>query len=324
MFLLLKNSAEFLSQFNCGSSTTCQTPQYSWRRIKDPLHSFAVGLSDSPDIKYARKVAAFLGTIHHEILFTIQEGVDALRDVIYHLETFDVTTIRAATPMYLMARKIRSLGIKMVLSGEGSDEIFGGYLYFHKAPDAKEFHEECVRKLFMLSKYDCLRANKATAAWGVEARVPFLDKEFIDYAMSIDPEERMCPGKKIEKELLRKAFQGYIPDEILWRQKEQFSDGVGYSWIDLLKKLAAEKVTDTMLASAKTKFPLQTPQSKEEYAYREIFDSWFKSPSAPLLVPVGPTIACSTPTALRWSKEFQSRADPSGRSVIDIHQSGGP
>lgn len=289
-----------------------------------PLHSFAIGLKDSPDLAYARKVATYLGTVHHEIVFTVQEGMDALRDVIYHLETFDVTTIRASTPMYLMARKIRSLGIKMVLSGEGSDEVFGGYLYFHMAPDAQEFHEETVRKLSMLSKYDCLRANKSMAAWGVEIRVPFLDKEFLDYAMSIDPQDKMCPGKKIEKEILRKAFEGYIPDEILWRQKEQFSDGVGYSWIDRLKKLAQDEVSDEMMARATQRFIKQAPLTKEEYYYRTIFEELFKSPSAPLTVPVGPSIACSTPTALRWSKEFQGRADPSGRAVLSIHQQSSP
>ena len=285
------------------------------------LHSFAIGLKDSTDLMYAKKVAQHLGTIHHEIIFTIQEAMNALRDVIYHLETFDVTTIRASTPMYLMARKIKSLGIKMVLSGEGSDEIFGGYLYFHMAPDAKEFHEECVRKLFMLSKYDCLRANKSTAAWGVEVRVPFLDKEFLDYAMSIDPQDKMCPGKKMEKTILREAFVGYLPDEILWRQKEQFSDGVGYSWIDHLKKHTSEAITDEMMTQAAERFSQQTPLTKEEYYYREIFDSLFHSPSAALTVPIGPSIACSTPTALRWSKEFQGRADPSGRSIRSIHHS---
>ncbi|MCW4018128.1 MAG: asparagine synthase B [Candidatus Bathyarchaeota archaeon] len=279
------------------------------------LHSFAVGLADSSDLKYAKKVADYIGTVHHEIIFTIQEGFDAVSDVIYHLETFDVTTIRAATPMYLMARKIKSMGIKMVLSGEGADEVFGGYLYFHKAPNEQEFYEETVRKLFLLSKYDCLRANKATAAWGVETRVPFLDREFLDFAMNFDPKEKMCSDDKIEKYVLRKAFEGYIPDEILWRQKEQFSDGVGYGWIDYLKQHAESTVTDEMMANAKIRFPTQTPTSKEEYYYRKIFDSYFVSPSAALTVPVGPTIACSTPTAFRWSKEFAKNADPSGRSV---------
>ncbi len=284
------------------------------------LHSFSIGLQDSPDLKHAREVATYLGTVHHEIIFTIQEGLDAIRDVIYHLETFDVTTVRAATPMYLMARKIKSMGIKMVLSGEGADEVFGGYLYFHMAPNAKEFHEETVRKLFMLSKYDCLRANKATAAWGLEVRVPFLDKEFMDVAMAIDPQEKMCPGTMMEKYILRKAFEGYLPENILWRQKEQFSDGVGYSWIDTLKKQAEEKVTDDMLAAAKKIFPEQTPSSKEEYLYREIFDSYFTNPTAALTVPIGPTIACSTPTAFRWSKEFAAMNDPSGRAVKSVHQ----
>ena len=283
------------------------------------LHSFAIGLPDSSDLSYAKKVADYLGTIHHEIIFTIEEAMNALRDVIYHLETFDVTTIRASTPLYLLARKIKSLGIKMVLSGEGSDEIFGGYLYFHMAPSAPEFQEECVRKLFLLSKYDCLRANKSTAAWGVETRVPFLDKEFLEYAMSIRAEDKMCPGKEIEKRILREAFAGYIPDEILWRQKEQFSDGVGYSWIDHLKKFTAEAITDEMLATAVTRFPQQTPLTKEEFYYRDIFDSLFHSPTAALTVPVGLSIACSTPTALRWSKEFQGKADPSGR-MISVHQ----
>ena len=284
------------------------------------LHSFSIGRQDSPDLKHAREVATYLGTVHHEIIFTIQEGLDAIRDVIYHLETFDVTTVRAATPMYLMARKIKSMGIKMVLSGEGADEVFGGYLYFHMAPNAKEFHEETVRKLFMLSKYDCLRANKATAAWGLEVRVPFLDKEFMDVAMAIDPQEKMCPGTMMEKYILRKAFEGYLPENILWRQKEQFSDGVGYSWIDTLKKQAEEKVTDDMLAAAKKIFPEQTPSSKEEYLYREIFDSYFTNPTAALTVPIGPTIACSTPTAFRWSKEFAAMNDPSGRAVKSVHQ----
>jgi len=267
--------------------------------------------------KIPTKKLDYIGTVHHEIIFTIQEGFDAIKDVIYHLETFDVTTIRAATPMYLMARKIKSMGIKMVLSGEGADEVFGGYLYFHKAPNKQEFYEETVRKLSMLSKYDCLRANKATAAWGVETRVPFLDREFLDFAMNFDPEEKMCSGDKIEKYVLRKAFEGYIPEEILWRQKEQFSDGVGYGWIDYLKKHAESSVSDEMMANAKTRFPVQTPQSKEEYYYRQIFDSYFSCPAAALTVPVGPTIACSTPTAFRWSKEFAKNADPSGRSVKD-------
>ena len=283
------------------------------------LHSFSVGLEGSPDMKYARKVAAHIGTVHHEIIFTIQEGLDAVQDVIRHLETFDVTSIRAATPMYLMARKIKSMGIKMVLSGEGADEVFGGYLYFHMAPTAKEFHEETVRKLFALSKYDCCRANKATAAWGLEARVPFLDKEFLDYAMSIDPTDKMCPGKKVEKSILREAFRDFLPDEILWRQKEQFSDGVGYGWIDCLKLQAEERVTNEMMADVAQRFPQQTPTSKEGYLYRTIFDRIFKNPAACLTVPVGPSIACSTPAAFRWSQEFATMDDPSGRAVKGVH-----
>jgi len=284
------------------------------------LHSFSVGLDGSPDMRYARKVADHIGTVHHEVTFTVQEGLDALRDVIYHLETFDVTTIRAATPMYLMARKIRSMGIKMVLSGEGSDEVFGGYLYFHMAPNANEFQEELVRKLSLLSKYDCLRANKATAAWGVETRVPFLDKEFMDYAMGIDPSQKMCPGAKAEKSILREAFEGVIPHEILWRQKEQFSDGVGYGWIDSLKRHAESQVTDLMMERAAEAFPAQTPTSKEQYCYRIMFDEFFKGKAAAMTVPVGPSIACSTPAAIEWSKAFKSMADPSGRAVIGVHE----
>ena len=285
------------------------------------LHSFSIGLEGSPDVTFARQVAEYIGSVHHELKFTVQEGIDALRDVIYHIETYDVTSIRASTPMYLMARKIKSLGIKMVLSGEGADEVFGGYLYFHMAPDAQEFHQETVRKLQKLSKYDCLRANKSMAAWGIEVRVPFLDKQFMEYAMGIDPSDKMCPGTTLEKEILRKAFIGYLPDEILYRQKEQFSDGVGYSWIDHLKKHTAEMVTDEMLKKAAETFPKQTPATKEEYYYRTIFDQLFHSPSAALTVPVGPSIACSTPTALRWSTEFQGKADPSGRSISSVHHS---
>jgi asparagine synthase (glutamine-hydrolysing) len=285
------------------------------------LHSFSVGLKESPDLKYARKVARAIGTVHHETIFTVQEGLDALENVIYHLETFDVTTVRAATPMYLMARKIKSMGIKMVLSGEGADEVFGGYLYFHMAPSAQEFHEETVRKLAALSKYDCLRANKATAAWGLETRVPFLDKEFLDYAMSFDPQDKMCPGSTIEKGVLRKAFTGFLPKEILWRQKEQFSDGVGYSWIDQLKKHVEAAVTDAMMERAAETFPAQTPTSKESYYYRQIFDRHFPNPTAALTVPVGPSIACSTPTAFRWSAEFAKMNDPSGRAVKSVHKS---
>jgi asparagine synthase (glutamine-hydrolysing) len=284
------------------------------------LHSFSVGLAGSPDTEYARKAAAHIGTVHHEIVFTIQEGLDAVPDVIRHLETFDVTSIRAGTPMYLMARRIKSMGIKMVLSGEGADEVFGGYLYFHLAPTAQEFHDETLRKLFVLSKYDCCRANKAMAAWGVEARVPFLDKEFLDIAMSIDPADKMCPGSTIEKRILREAFSDLLPEEILWRQKEQFSDGVGYGWIDSLKQHAAATVTDQMMADVAKRFPQQTPTSKEGYLYREIFDRTFKNPTACLNVPVGPSIACSTPTAFRWSEQFAKMDDPSGRAVKGVHR----
>lgn len=309
--------ATIASKFRKKRIETNDKEEAWWPR----LHSFSVGLKNSPDLKYARKVADYLSTAHHEIIFTIQEGFDAIRDVIYHLETFDVTTIRAATPMYLMSRKIKSMGIKMILSGEGADEVFAGYLYFHMAPNAKELHEETVRKLLLLSKYDCLRANKTPASWGVELRVPFLDKEFLEVAMNITPEEKMSSNGKIEKYILRKAFEDYLPKEIVWRQKEQFSDGVGYDWIDYLKKYSEENVTDEMMKSAKKRFPLQTPSTKEEYFYRTIFDSFFTNPSAPLNVPIGPTIACSTPTAFRWSKEFQGMADPSGRAVKSVHKS---
>ena len=279
------------------------------------LHSFAIGLDGSPDLKAAKIVADAIGTVHHECKYTIQEGLDALRDVIYHLETYDVTTIRAATPMYLMARKIKSIGIKMVLSGEGADEVFGGYLYFHMAPNKEELHHETVRKLQKLSKYDCLRANKSMAAWGIEARVPFLGKEFLEYAMNIDPADKMCSDGKAEKYVLRKAFEGIIPDEVLWRQKEQFSDGVGYNWIDSLKANADEKVSDDNLANAKRKFPIQPPTTKEGYYYREIFDEMYPSNEAALTVEAGPSIACSSPVAFRWSKEFEEMDDPSGRAV---------
>ncbi|MBI4802286.1 MAG: asparagine synthase B [Elusimicrobia bacterium] len=295
-----------------------KTPAW-WPR----LHSFSIGLLNSPDLKMAGKVADHIGSIHHEIHFTEQEGIDAIPDVIYHLETFDITTIRAATPMYLMARKIKAMGIKMVLSGEGADEIFGGYLYFHKAPDAREFHEETVRKLALLHKYDCLRANKSTAAWGLEARVPFLDKEFLEVAMNINPGEKMCvPGKRMEKWMLRKAFEGYIPDEILWRQKEQFSDGVGYNWIDSLKARAEEEISDKQLENAACRFPVKTPLTKEGYLYRGIFESHFPNPEAPKLVPDGPSIACSTPTAVRWDASWAKTADPSGRAVKSVHKDG--
>jgi asparagine synthase (glutamine-hydrolysing) len=267
-------------------------------------------------------VAAHIGSIHHEIHYTIQEGLDAIRDVIYHLETYDVTTIRASTPMYLMARVIKSMGIKMVLSGEGADEIFGGYLYFHKAPDAKEFHEETVRKLSRLHLYDCLRANKSLAAWGVEGRVPFLDKEFMDVAMRLNPEEKMAKNGRIEKWVVRKAFEDLLPESIAWRQKEQFSDGVGYGWIDTLKKVAADLVTDDMMASAKYRFPVNTPLSKEEYRYREIFSEHFPSDEAAACVPSVPSIACSTAEALAWDSSFRNNIDPSGRAITNVHEKG--
>jgi asparagine synthase (glutamine-hydrolysing) len=283
------------------------------------LHSFSVGLKDAPDLKAAKIVADHIGTIHHEINFTVQEGIDAIRDVIYHLETYDITTIRASTPMYLMARAIKSLGIKMVLSGEGADELFGGYLYFHKAPNAKEFHEETVRKLDKLHQYDCLRANKSLAAWGIEGRVPFLDKEFIDVAMNINPEDKMIKNGRIEKWVLREAFKDYLPESVLWRQKEQFSDGVGYSWIDSLKELVSKEVTDNDLKNASNVFPINTPRNKEEFYYRSIFNDHFSSEAAALSVPSVPSVACSTPQALEWDEAFKNMNDPSGRSISNIH-----
>lgn len=286
------------------------------------LHSFAVGLKESPDLVAARKVAAHIGTVHHEVNFTIEEGLDALRDVIYHIETYDVTSVRASTPMYLLSRVIRSMGVKMVLSGEGADEIFGGYLYFHKAPNAKAFHDETIRKLSKLHMYDCLRANKSLAAWGVEGRVPFLDKEFLDVAMRLNPKDKMAGPGKMEKWILRKAFEDYLPESIAWRQKEQFSDGVGYSWIDTLKKIASEKVSDAELANAKSRFPVHPPMSKEEYMYRSIFSEHFPSDSAAACVPSVPSIACSTAEALAWDKSFQGMADPSGRAVGSVHNDG--
>lgn len=285
------------------------------------LHSFAVGLEGAPDLQAAQKVADMIGTVHHEIHFTIQEGLDAIRDVIYFLETYDTTTIRASTPMYLMSRKIKAMGIKMVLSGEGSDEIFGGYLYFHKAPNAKELHEETVRKLDRLHMFDCARANKATCAWGVEARVPFLDKEFMDVAMRLNPQDKMCSKERMEKWVLRKAFDNgeYLPSEILWRQKEQFGDGVGYSWIDSIKDFAEEMVTDQQLKTAEFRFPINTPDTKEGYLYRTIFEDYFPQESAAHCVPGGKSIACSTVEALAWDESFQNMADPSGRSMVDVH-----
>lgn len=286
------------------------------------LHSFAIGIKGSPDLAAARKVADHIGCVHHEINFTVQEGLDAIRDVIYHLETYDVTTIRASTPMYLLGRVIKSMGIKMVLSGEGADEIFGGYLYFHKAPDAQAFHEETIRKLGKLHLYDCLRANKSLAAWGVEGRVPFLDKEFMDVAMRLNPKDKMAGNGKIEKWILRKTFEDYLPESIAWRQKEQFSDGVGYSWIDTLKAVANEEVSDEQLKNAKFRFPIHPPMSKEEYRYRSIFTELFPSDSAALCVPSVKSVACSTPEALAWDASFQHANDPSGRAVKTVHNDG--
>ena len=284
------------------------------------LHSFAIGLKGAPDLVKAREVADFIGTVHHEINYTIQEGLDAVRDVIYFIETYDVTTVRASTPMYLLARVIKSMGIKMVLSGEGADEVFGGYLYFHKAPDARAFHEETVRKLSKLYMYDCLRANKSLAAWGVEGRVPFLDKEFLDVAMRIDPQYKMCPGKTIEKKIVREAFSDMLPESVVWRQKEQFSDGVGYSWIDTLKAVTAESVSDAEMEHAADRFPINTPRNKEEYYYRSIFEEYFPSESAARSVPSVPSVACSTAEALAWDKAFQNMNEPSGRAVAGIHE----
>lgn len=283
------------------------------------LHSFAVGLKGAPDLKAAKKVADYIGTVHHEINYTVQEGLDAIRNVIYYIETYDVTTVRASTPMYLLARVIKSMGIKMVLSGEGADEVFGGYLYFHKAPDAKAFHEETVRKIGKLYLYDCLRANKSLSAWGVEGRVPFLDKEFLDVAMRLNPEAKMSPGKVIEKKILREAFSDMLPDEVVWRQKEQFSDGVGYSWIDSLKQLTSNLVSDEEMAHASERFPVQTPMNKEEYYYRSVFEELFPSRSAALTVPSVPFVACSTAEALAWDEAFRNLNDPSGRAVKGVH-----
>ena len=283
------------------------------------LHSFSVGLEGSPDLAAAQKVAEHIGTVHHEIKFTIQEGLDAIRDVIYHLETYDITTVRASTPMYLMARAIKALGIKMVLSGEGADELFGGYLYFHKAPTAKDFHEETVRKLDKLHQYDCLRANKSLAAWGIEGRVPFLDKEFMDVAMRINPQDKMINKERMEKWVVRKAFEDYLPESVAWRQKEQFSDGVGYSWIDTLKEVVEEAVSDEQMANAHYRFPAQTPQNKEEFYYRSIFEEHFPSEAAALSVPSVPSVACSTPIALEWDEAFKNMNDPSGRAVAKVH-----
>ena len=284
------------------------------------LHSFAVGLKGAPDLEKARLVAEHIGTVHHEINYTIQEGLDAIRDVIYYIETYDVTTVRASTPMYLLARVIKSMGIKMVLSGEGADEVFGGYLYFHKAPDARAFHEETVRKLSKLHLYDCLRANKSLSAWGVEGRVPFLDKEFLDVAMRLNPVVKMCPDKEIEKKVVRDAFSSLLPQEVAWRQKEQFSDGVGYSWIDTLKAITSEAVSDEQMAHAAERFPINPPQNKEEYYYRSIFEEHFPSESAAKSVPSVPSVACSTAEALAWDASFKGMNDPSGRAVAGVHE----
>ena len=285
------------------------------------LHSFSVGLEGSPDLAAAQKVADHIGTVHHEIKFTIQEGLDAIKDVIYNIETYDITTIRSSTPMYLMARVIKSMGIKMVLSGEGADEIFGGYLYFHKAPNAKEFHEETVRKIDKLHMYDCLRANKSLAAWGIEGRVPFLDKEFMDVAMSLNPQDKMINGERMEKWIIRKAFEDMLPESVAWRQKEQFSDGVGYSWIDTLKEVVEREVSDEQMENAKYRFPIQTPQNKEEFYYRSIFEEHFPSDAAALSVPQEASVACSTATALEWDEAFKKMNEPSGRAIANVHNS---
>ncbi len=311
-----------------SSVTSAIAKKYAEKRVESgdtqdawwpQLHSFSVGLEGSPDLAAAQLVADHIGTVHHEIKFTIQEGLDAIRDVIYNLETYDITTIRASTPMYLMARVIKSMGVKMVLSGEGADELFGGYLYFHKAPDAEEFHKETVRKLEKLHMYDCLRANKSLAAWGIEGRVPFLDKEFMDVAMRINPQDKMINGERMEKWVLRKAFEDYLPESVVWRQKEQFSDGVGYGWIDTLKEVVDREVSDKQLANAKYKFPIQTPTSKEEFYYRSIFAEHFPSDTAALCVPQEASVACSTKIALEWDEGFKNMNDPSGRAVANVH-----
>ncbi|MBR6415211.1 MAG: asparagine synthase B [Bacteroidales bacterium] len=316
-----------------SSIVSALAEKYSQMRIEDNsrsrawwprLHSFAVGLEGSPDLAKARVVSEHIGTVHHEIHYTVQEGLDALKDVIYHIESYDITTVRASTPMYLLARVIKSMGIKMVLSGEGADEIFGGYLYFHKAPSAKAFHEETVRKISKLHLYDCLRANKSLSAWGVEGRVPFLDKEFLDVAMRTNPQAKMCPesegGYVIEKKILREAFSDLLPKEIVWRQKEQFSDGVGYSWIDSLKKMTSEVVSDAMMKNAGERFPINPPRNKEEYYYRSIFNELFPSDSAALTVPSVPSVACSSAEALQWDSSFRNVNEPSGRAVSGIHR----
>jgi len=314
-----------------SSITSALAKKFSAKRVEEgdqkdawwpQLHSFVIGLEGAPDLAAARKVADHIGTVHHEIHYTIQEGLDAIRDVIYHIETYDVTSVRASTPMYMLARVIKSMGIKMVLTGEGADEMFGGYLYFHKAPDAEEFHKECVTKVSRLHMYDCLRANKSLAAWGVEGRVPFLDKEFLDVAMRFNPEEKMAKNGRMEKYPVRKAFEDILPEEVAWRQKEQFSDGVGYGWIDTLKDIATQQVTDEMMENAKFRFPVHTPMNKEEYMYREIYSEHFPSDEAAACVPSLASIACSTEKALEWDEAFRNNADPSGRSVMAVHDDG--
>ena len=311
-----------------SSVTSAIAKKYAQKRVESDdtseawypqLHSFSVGLEGSPDLAAAQKVADYIGTIHHEIKFTIQEGLDAIKDVIYNIETYDITTIRSSTPMYLMARVIKSMGIKMVLSGEGADEIFGGYLYFHKAPNAREFHEETVRKLDKLHMYDCLRANKSLMAWGIEGRVPFLDKEFVDVAMRLNPKDKMINGERMEKWIIRKAFEDMLPESVAWRQKEQFSDGVGYSWIDTLKEVVDKEVSDEQLANAKFRFPIQTPQNKEEFYYRSIFEDHFPSDAAALSVPQEASVACSTQIALDWDEAFKNMNEPSGRAIANVH-----
>jgi asparagine synthase (glutamine-hydrolysing) len=312
-----------------SSITSAIAKQYAAKRIESggmsdawwpQLHSFSVGLKDSPDLIAARRAAEYIGTVHHEVHYTLQEGLDAIRDVIYYIETYDVTTVRASTPMYLMSRVIKSMGIKMVLSGEGADEVFGGYLYFHKAPDPRAFHEETLRKINKLYLYDCLRANKSLSAWGVEGRVPFLDKEFLDVAMRMNPEAKMAPGKVIEKKILREAFASMLPEDIAWRQKEQFSDGVGYSWIDTLRRITDQQVSDRQMADAVQRFPINTPQNKEEYYYRSIFEEHFPSDSAARSVPSVPSVACSTAEALAWDQSFSNMNEPSGRAIKGVHQ----
>jgi asparagine synthase (glutamine-hydrolysing) len=314
-----------------SSIVSAVAKKYASRRVESgdhaeawwpQLHSFAIGLEGSPDLAAAKVVADHIGTVHHSVNFTIQEGLDALKDVIYFLETYDVTTIRASTPMYLLARVIKSMGIKMVLSGEGADEIFGGYLYFHKAPNAEEFHKETVRKLDTLHLYDNLRANKSLAAWGIEGRVPFLDKEFMDIAMRLNPKDKMCGNGKMEKHILREAFEDYLPKSVAWRQKEQFSDGVGYSWIDTLKEVVEGVITDEMMAAAAFKFKINPPQNKEEYYYRSIFSEHYPSDTAASCVPSLKSVACSTPIALEWDEGFKNLNDPSGRAVSGVHEEG--